>query len=172
MSYTIKREIGIDAGHRIPTHGSKCAHLHGHRYRVIAEVSANNLHSQGEQSGMVLEFAFLKKVMMDQIDRLCDHGLILFKEDPILDKFTILSPHRLAAEVAEKGYYFKAGHNPPIDMMDMKLLVIPHIPTAENLADFWYHLMQPEVLRESQNNAKLISVEVHETPNCIATYRE
>ncbi|MEE8246777.1 MAG: 6-carboxytetrahydropterin synthase, partial [Alphaproteobacteria bacterium] len=35
-TYTVTRRLEIDAGHRVMTHGSKCRHLHGHRYVVEA----------------------------------------------------------------------------------------------------------------------------------------
>ena len=62
--YTVARQIGIDAGHRIQTHGSKCRHLHGHRYLIEAVCEAGHLHQGGEQTDMVLDFGFLKEEMM------------------------------------------------------------------------------------------------------------
>ena len=81
MSFTITRRIGIDAGHRIATHGSKCRHLHGHRYTVEATCRAAALHAAGEQTDMVLDFGFLRDEMLKRIDAPCDHGMILSIDD-------------------------------------------------------------------------------------------
>ncbi len=62
--YTMSREIGIDAGHRVPTHGSKCKNLHGHRYTIQAICKAGFLQSEGEQKAMVIDFGFLKEEML------------------------------------------------------------------------------------------------------------
>ena len=32
----LTRRIGIDMGHRVPDHGSKCRNPHGHRYEILA----------------------------------------------------------------------------------------------------------------------------------------
>lgn len=172
--YIIKREIGIDCGHRIPTHGSKCANLHGHRYRVIAECASTQLQEgqDNEQSGMVLDFGFLKGVMMDHIDRLCDHGMILCVDDDY--SYILLKPEsRLEADLLigpvkdwHSRYYFQEGDRGS----PTKLLVVGFLPTAENLARFWFELMEADVGRLSGNLAKLASVEVWETPNCSAYY--
>ena len=72
MTFRITRFIEIDAGHRIMTHGSKCRHLHGHRYRIEAECAAKAVQPDGVQTGMVLDFGFLKEEMVEIIDRPCD----------------------------------------------------------------------------------------------------
>ena len=84
MKYTATRIIGIDMGHRVMTHGSKCKSLHGHRYQIEATVEADALQTEGVQTGMVMDFGFLKDLMMDTIDRLCDHGMIMSFDDPLL----------------------------------------------------------------------------------------
>src|SRR5262245_26860983 len=84
--FEITREIGIDAGHRVTWHGSKCRNLHGHRYTVQA-LGSGPLGGEGEQLGMVLDFGFLKEEMLAEIDAPCDHGMILWIDDPILREF-------------------------------------------------------------------------------------
>jgi 6-pyruvoyltetrahydropterin/6-carboxytetrahydropterin synthase len=140
---------------------------------VIAECAAQSLQegSDNEQSGMVLEFSFLKEVMMNHIDRLCDHGMIL----SIQDKYCslLLTPRAaqeavilLGTTTAFANYYFQNGSRGA----PTKLLVVGFLPTAENLARFWFELMEADIERLSNNLAKLVSVEVWETPNCSAFY--
>ena len=111
MSFTITRRIGIDAGHRIATHGSKCRHLHGHRYTIEATCRATVLRSAGEQTDMVLDFGFLKDEMLRHIDVPCDHGLILSVDDA--DMLSLFCPAgeifaswqaALGAQVAANGH--------------------------------------------------------------------
>lgn len=170
MPFSICREIGIDAGHRVPTHGSKCANLHGHRYKIVAECTSTELHDSGEQSDMVLDFGFLKEVMMDRIDKFCDHGMILWCKDPY---FGILAGLRVASSaIAEHilsgrvPYWFDEGNrgNPT------KLLIVGFIPTAERLAEFWFNQMSGDVEILSNGLATLSKVSVHETPQCVAHY--
>lgn len=169
--YNISREIGIDAAHRVPTHGSKCANLHGHRYRIIAEVSALLLHQVGEQSHMVLDFGFLKKLMVDEIDYYCDHGLIMWEKDPLLKFFTDQNEYYITMF---NRFRFRAGKDITSDIANLsqvKLLVVDFIPTAEKLAEFWFNQMKDDVINLSHGLGELKSVTVWETPNCVATYR-
>lgn len=170
MAFSISRSIDIDAGHRVPTHGSKCANLHGHRYKVFAECVGASLGTEGEQSDMVLDFGFLKQVMTDTIDFYCDHGMILWYKDPYF--LALAGPNVnifiVKQDIEEKRipFWFDAG-----DRGDpTKLLIVPFIPTAERLAEFWYKEMYCGVRIKSNNLAELKRVSVWETPQCMACY--
>jgi len=76
------REIGIDMGHRVPDHGSKCRNLHGHRYKIVATCEGKILDQDGnEENGMVIDFGNVKKYMMDWLDSVFDHGFVVYKND-------------------------------------------------------------------------------------------
>lgn len=160
--HLIRRTIGIDAGHRVTYHGSKCRNLHGHRYEVEA-VCRGPLAESGEQQGMVLDFGFLKDEMMTEIDAPCDHGLILWAFDPLLGMFNI-ETKLVTARVIELGALCVLG----ID--NLKLYVVSFVPTAENLARHWAERLAPRVRERSGGRATLVSVRVHETPNCWAQF--
>ncbi len=158
-------EIGIDMAHRVPQHESKCRNLHGHRYRIIATVEGD-LHDEGAQDGMVLDFGFLKKLMLDTIDLPCDHGTALWVNDSLLAYELGPSYQSVQALVAQYGNYgmfdgWKWG----------KLMVMRDVPTAENLAKLWFHLLQPNVDKYLATlQGGLHSVTVWETPNFSASY--
>lgn len=165
---TITREIGIDAGHRVTLHESKCKNLHGHRYTIQA-TCRGRLIEQGPSSGMVLDFGFLKEEMMTEIDAPCDHGLILWVDDPLAVSFT----HELLIHggfptvrevVADDGYLLLTNS------MVGKLYIVPFAPTAENLARHWFYRLEKKVLTRSSGSAILSSLRVYETPNCWADY--
>lgn len=140
--FEITREIGIDAAHRVPDHASKCFNLHGHRYTILATCRGPLIDS-GEQTGMVVEFGFLKEEMMAVCDTPADHATILWEGDPMLE-----------------------GLRPYLG----KLVVLPVVPTAENLARYWFDLLAPRVVERSLGHAHLAYLTVWETPNCHARY--
>lgn len=160
--HLITREIGIDAGHRVTYHGSKCRNIHGHRYTIHA-TCAGPLFDEGEQQGMVLDFGFLKEEMMDVIDRPCDHGMIMWEDDPLVDTFAGTSVVRLMN--ANMGA-LAVEHQGTIG----KMYIVPFVPTAENLARHWYQLLADRVVERSEGKARLVEVKVWETPNCSASY--
>lgn len=163
LQHTITREIGIDAGHRVTFHGSKCKNLHGHRYTIQA-TCIGPLFVEGEQQGMVLDFGFLKEEMMDQIDTPCDHGMTLWIEDPFVDQFVTPEQKSCAyTDISILGYGGCTSHFG-------KLYLVPFVPTAENLAKHWYERLAPRVKERTNGQATIHSVKVWETPNCAASY--
>lgn len=159
---TITTKIGIDMGHRVPDHGSKCANVHGHRYTIEATVSAQMLHTHGEQSGMILDFGFLKEEMMHEIDRPCDHGLCLSTYDPLIPE--VIKPRReWSSDDRHQGYLETSWQGG-------KLYLIKEAPTAEVLAAHWYMRLTSRIILRSEGHAQLERIRVWETPNNYADY--
>jgi 6-pyruvoyltetrahydropterin/6-carboxytetrahydropterin synthase len=159
----ITREIGIDMGHRVTHHGSKCRNLHGHRYTIEATLHGPIIES-GEEQGMVMDFGFVKNLMMDTVDAPCDHGTCLWIGDSVLAHD--LGPQYEAAKevVARDGYFLT-------EWRWGKLYLVPFVPTAENLARHWFKRLLPGVLDHiGKDGGMLYSVRVWETPNCNAVY--
>ena len=166
MTFEITREIGIDMGHRVSNHGSKCANLHGHRYTIQATCRSVELQSEGAQQGMTLDFGFLKAEMMIVVDNNHDHGTTLWIEDPIVAQLVTADNLVQARElVVQQG---AAVAN--ITGWGVFTLV-PFTPTAEELARFWFTRLAPRVAERSGGHAQLIKLRVWETPNCFADYR-
>lgn len=172
MSYRVSRRIEIDAGHRIMTHGSKCRHVHGHRYAIEAVCEAADLHHVGEQTDMVVDFGFLKEEMLAAIDAPCDHGFIAALADREL--LAAFAPEgadlavwlgALEAQVAHEGAALTTDTR-----LATKLYVVPFQPTAECLAKHWFACLVEPVQRRSGATARLVCVRVWETPNCVAEY--
>lgn len=172
MSYRVSRRIEIDAGHRIMTHHSKCRHLHGHRYVVEAECEAADLHREGGQTGMVVDFAFLKEEMLAAIDAPCDHGFIAALADrELLEMFVPAGGDAAAWMAALERQVRDAGAAAPAEVrLGTKLYVVPFQPTAECLARHWFECLDEPVGRRSDGRARLTAVRVWETPNCMAEY--
>ncbi|HIJ38654.1 MAG TPA: 6-carboxytetrahydropterin synthase [Rhodospirillaceae bacterium] len=173
-SYRVARQIAIDAGHRVMTHGSKCQHLHGHRYSIEAICQAEHLQQDGEQSDMVLDFGFLKEEMLAVIDAACDHGFLAHLADSDLLAMFCPDTERLAAwidgiraRVETDGYCLTTDTR-----LETRLYVLAVNPTAEQLSRHWFHRLQPRVQARSGGMARLVELVVWETPNCRASYGE
>lgn len=160
MSHYITREISIDAGHRIPNHDSKCRGLHGHRYVIHATIKGP-LIEQGSEEGMVMDFSFLKEIMVKHIHDVCDHALILWCKDSLIKHWK----HKTVVDTNNHPKVFEMIKVPDV----AKIIIIPMVPTAENLARHWYHAMSDSF---SKRDVPLTRVEVFETPNCSAMYTE
>jgi 6-pyruvoyltetrahydropterin/6-carboxytetrahydropterin synthase len=159
----ITREIGIDMGHRVTHHGSKCRNLHGHRYKIEATLHGPII-EKGPEQGMVMDFGFVKDLMMSEIDAPCDHGTCLWIGDPVLAHELGPVYETLQREVSEKGYRLT-------EWSWGKIYLVPFVPTAENLACHWYKRLLPGVLDHiGKDEGMLYSVRVWETPNCNALY--
>jgi len=66
--YDISIEQHFDAAHFLRGYQGKCEALHGHRFKVVARVSANQL----DDIGMAYDFIELKRHLGEIVDRL-DH---------------------------------------------------------------------------------------------------
>ncbi|TXH54673.1 MAG: 6-carboxytetrahydropterin synthase [Desulfurellales bacterium] len=144
----ISKEIGIDAGHRVPNHESKCRNPHGHRYRVIVHAEGPIITEPGSpDEGMLVDFAFLKQIMMQRVDAILDHGFIVYEGDhDMLDCFTFPQAS------------------------EWKIVVFPYIPTAENIARWIWEQINPDIATHFRGNLKLVAVEIWETPTSMAIY--
>ena len=173
MTFSVTRQIAIDAGHRIMTHGSKCRHLHGHRYTVEATAEARRLRASGEQTDMVLDFSFLRDEMLAEIDGPCDHGFIACCDDSEL--LALFAPEGAAPDIWITALRHETRAQGAVATTDCrlgtKLYVIPGQPTAECLARHWFERLAPRIAARSDGLAELTAVVVWETPNCRAEYR-
>ena len=66
--YSIKVESSFSAAHNLRSYKGKCEQLHGHNWKVQAEVCGSRLN----KSGMVLDFKLLKAQLKKILDKL-DH---------------------------------------------------------------------------------------------------
>ena len=138
----VTKYIEIDMGHRVTNHKSKCSSLHGHRYRIECGVDDKVITTKGiSDEGMVIDFGDLKQIMMEEIDSKFDHGFVLWYGDRMADMM-------------------KTDTN-------TKLTIVDFIPTAENLAKYWFELIDSKL---EERGIKLKYVRVWETPTSTATY--
>jgi len=145
--YTVSKEIEFDAGHRVPNHKSKCRNPHGHRYRLRVTIAGELITNAGaSDEGMLADFGDLKTIMTEKVHDVLDHGFIVHEDDRVMLGFF--------SEYSEDVF---------------KYIVVPFVPTAENLAKWCWDQLSDLVL---QMGFWLELVELWETPTSLATYKE
>ncbi len=150
MASRIRRWIETDTGHRVPNHKSKCRHFHGHRYRWEAELEGDIVDIEGvSDQGMLMDFSDISSILTEQIHDIVDHAFIVYEKD---------SEGIRAFEVMGDS------HN---------TLIVPFIPTAENLAKWAFEQVAPNIRSAYCNSLQLYAFHVRETPKSWASwYRE
>jgi len=88
MKVTASRYHDFSAGHRVYQHESKCAHLHGHNYRIHFEIEGDKLDSVGR----VLDFSVIKSILCAWLEDTWDHKFLVFSEDPWSEVLKKLDP--------------------------------------------------------------------------------
>lgn len=111
MAITCTRIFGIDVGHRVMRHESKCAHVHGHRYGIEVTCSSPQLDSVGR----VVDFSVVKELVGQWLDHNLDHGYAHHPDDPV---------GQFLADNGNKTYAMPAEYGEP---------------TAENIAQLVGH---------------------------------
>lgn len=88
------------AGHRVVGHENKCAHLHGHNYRIYFHCTAE----QTDELGRVMDFSVIKAKLCNWLEDHWDHRFIVWEQDPLaadiakLDSATVKVPFNPTAE--------------------------------------------------------------------------
>ncbi len=115
--YTVSAESHFDAAHFLKGYPGKCANIHGHRWKVVAEVAAEEL----DEGSMVVDFKDLKGSLKALADNF-DHALVL--------EAGSLKPATVAA----------------FDDEGFRMVEIPCRPTAENLAKLFFDALTEDGL--------------------------
>lgn len=105
--YTVRTEECFDSAHFLAGYDGKCKNIHGHRWRVVLEVSKENL----DDGGTVIDFTDLKHELKNFADTL-DHAFII-----------------------EKGSLRYETHKALLED-DFKIVEVDFRPTAENFAKY------------------------------------
>jgi len=142
----IYKTIEWDMGHRIPNHLSQCRNLHGHRYKLEVCLEGQLIKNPGNSSeSMVMDFGQIKQILEAEVRNVCDHGFMVWRGDKKLLDF------------------FKKNQ-------DLKHIVVPFIPTAEEISDWLFNKLNRKFKDKFKTGLILKSVTVWETPSSRATY--
>ena len=147
MSTRIRRWVETDTGHRVPNHKSRCKNMHGHRYRWEVELEGEVVTQGGSSDeGMLMDFCDVSEILNRHIHDLVDHAFIVYAGD-----------NEAIAALSQLG----DGH---------KTLIVPFVPTAENLAKWAYEQVEPHIKTSYGNALRLHAFHVRETPKSWATW--
>jgi len=161
-AFTVERYHDICAGHRVHGHESKCAHLHGHNYRIHFKCVAMPPKAQQnqrnfigmqrkptqqnfdglDQLGRVVDFSVVKATLCEWVEQNWDHKFLIWAQDPGRDALMALDPDGV--------------------------VIVDFNPTAENMARFLVEYVGPQLL--DSYNIALIECRIEETRKCSATY--
>lgn len=135
MKIRVSKDFDFEMAHALDYHDGKCKHLHGHTYRLnITILGEPKTDSEATDSGMVMDFGDLKKIVKRVIIDPYDHSLVLHKNS---------------------GYLANAESWPHKDRLHLK----DYQPTCENLLKEFVSVLQPEL----PNGIELVAVKLHET---------
>lgn len=180
---TAERYHDISVGHRVHGHESKCAHLHGHNYRIhftvasappaseilkfgqalvdniadAIEVHPDQLIPGLDDVGRVLDFSVIKSKLCMWIEENWDHKFLAWEEDEFMHMI-----HAAASATRSKICTQEA-----FDMLTGSIVWTPFNPTAENMGLYLLHIEGPKQL--AGTGCQLIKVVVEETRKCSAT---
>ena len=121
--------------------------MHGHRYRWEAELEGDVVTQGGaSEEGMLMDFSDVSAILNEYIHDLVDHAFIVYEGD----KEALVALSHMGDE--------------------HRTLIVPFIPTAENLAKWAFEQVEPHISSSYGNSLKLHSFHVRETPKSWASW--
>lgn len=124
----IYKNFEFDMAHRLDNYNGLCKSLHGHTYKLSVGLSVNKL----DKLGMCIDFKVIKEVVNQLVINYVDHAVWL--KNSIENKKLI--------SVIKK--------------MNMRLILTPYNPTAENMILIFWRLLHI--------NLPLFTLTLYETP--------
>tara|TARA_B100000408_G_scaffold97494_1_gene75290 strand:+ start:59 stop:433 length:375 start_codon:yes stop_codon:yes gene_type:complete len=123
--------------------------MHGHRYRWEAELEGDVVTDLGtSDEGMLMDFADVSTILLQYIHDVVDHAFIVYENDAMaLEALSVMGE-------------------------DHKTLVVPFVPTAENLAKWAFGQINPHITSAYGNRLRLHSFHVRETPKSWASWSD
>lgn len=74
--FEIEKHFTFHAAHQLQHHDGPCSRLHGHSYKLIVRIRAAELHEEGSEKNMVIDFSYLKIVVRDLINNHLEHRFL------------------------------------------------------------------------------------------------
>jgi 6-pyruvoyltetrahydropterin/6-carboxytetrahydropterin synthase len=122
--------------------------LHGHRYRFEAEIEGDVVQTSGvSDEGMLMDFSDISAILTEHVHDVVDHAFVVYEGDK---------------EGREACKAMGSEH---------RTVVVPFIPTAENLAKWAFEAVHPHIQSVYGNRLQLVAMHCRETPKSVATWR-
>lgn len=139
----ITKIIETETGHRLTDYPSKCAHLHGHRYRWEVTVEAPEL----DAVGFVMDFGDLKTILKEKVE-VIDHAFLFHNKDPLV--------LRLGEESCREMLEATNGQCGRLFFLDFN-------PTSENLVEWMAERINSGLQEEGFTNIQVKRIKMWET---------
>ena len=121
--------------------------MHGHRYRWEAELEGDVVTLGGvSEEGMLMDFSDVSAILNEYIHDVVDHAFIVYERD----KEALVALSHMGDE--------------------HRTLIVPFIPTAENLAKWAFEKVEPHISSSYGNSLRLHAFHVRETPKSWASW--
>ena len=121
--------------------------MHGHRYRWEVELEGEVVTQIGvSDEGMLMDFADVSEILNKHIHDVVDHAFIVYEGD-----------EEATAALSVMGD-------------EHRTIVVPFVPTAENLAKWAYEQVESHIKSSYGNSLRLHSFHVRETPKSWASW--
>ena len=121
--------------------------MHGHRYRWEVELEGEVVTQIGvSEEGMLMDFADVSEILNKHIHDVVDHAFIVYEGD-----------EEATAALSVMGD-------------EHRTIVVPFVPTAENLAKWAYEQVEPHIKSSYDNSLRLHAFHVRETPKSWASW--
>lgn len=176
--WEISKSFDFCYGHRVHTQvldtelscnaKCKCRHQHGHQGLISVFLEGDKLNEQG----MIIDFVELNW-FKKWIDDFIDHKMILDISDPALSifyplfnkfsKFALLDSKSGCFTIKSEILY--GIKHPEVEIYE-GLVLVPFVPTSENLAKWFYGVVQDKL----QGLATVSKIEFYETPKSKSVY--
>ena len=122
--------------------------MHGHRYRWEVEIEGDIIIDVGtSDEGMLIDFSDVSRILTERIHDIVDHSFIVYEGD-----YEAIEALRLLGD-------------------DHRTVVVPFIPTAENLAKWAFEQVSPYIKTEYDNELRVVAFHVRETPKSWASWK-
>lgn len=119
----------FSTGHRVYQHESKCAHLHGHNYRITFSVEAPALDSVGR----VMDFSVIKDLLCEWLEENWDHKFLVWENDPWASPLKEMDPEGT--------------------------VIVGFNPTAENMGEYLIDVVGPQQFKGTDVELVHVNIE-------------
>jgi len=140
-----KDYLVFSAGHFITYHGDDCERLHGHNYRVTAEI-----HGPLDENHYVVDFVMLREALKVIVDEL-DHHMLLPTGHPLIR--VVADDREVQATFRDRRWVFPRG--------DCVLLPVANT-TSELLARYIANRLASDLEARTGERPRQVRIEVDE----------
>jgi 6-pyruvoyltetrahydropterin/6-carboxytetrahydropterin synthase len=137
----ITKKFQFEMSHILWQHDGLCKNIHGHSYKLYVTVLGEPCGDKSSNSGMVIDFKDLRKIVNEEIIDILDHSIVVNSQMP-------------ASQIED------------LKKITSRCIAVNYQPTCANLLiDF-----AAKIKQRLPDNVKLYSLKLHETSDSYAEW--